>query len=145
MSRVEARRGLGAGTSSSSADEEEYDSEGAADAGEGVGSSGMQWEVVAVRMAMGRGCNIVTVEERIEGRRMYEDVGGVDVVAIASNCLRMAWWVVEDGRSVLVVFDVIVGQDYQVADALLKRSRFFGASSEVGQCRGTNDGAGHNY
>ena len=95
MSRVEARRGLGAGISSSSADEEEYDSEGAADAGEGVGSSGMQCEVVAVRMAVGRGCNIVTVEERIEGRSMYEDVEGVDVVAIALSCVcewPRRWW-----------------------------------------------------
>ena len=57
----------------------------------------------------------------------------------------MASSVVEAAHKLLAVFDVIVGQDYEVADATLKRNRFFWLhSSEVGQCRGTNDGAGHN-
>jgi hypothetical protein len=46
--------------------------EGAADRGEGFGSSGMQCEVVAVRIAIGRDIMIVG---RIDRRSMYEDRG----------------------------------------------------------------------
>ena len=47
--------------------------EGAADRGEGFGSSGMQCEVVAVRIAIGR--DIMMIVGRIDRRSMYEDRG----------------------------------------------------------------------
>ena len=47
--------------------------EGAADRGEGFGSSGMQCEVVAVRIAIGR--DMMIVGRRIDRRSMYEDRG----------------------------------------------------------------------
>ena len=47
--------------------------EGATDRGEGFGSSGMQCEVVAVRIAIGR--DITIVGRRIDRRSMYEDRG----------------------------------------------------------------------
>jgi hypothetical protein len=47
--------------------------EGAADRGEGFGSSGMQCEVVAVRIAIER--DMMIVGRRIDRRSMYEDRG----------------------------------------------------------------------
>ena len=74
------RRGCGRisiGSSSSGSEEEEYESEGALERGEGLivvgdGSSGMQWEVVAVRRTIGRNIlaerGIVTMRRSIKGR-----------------------------------------------------------------------------
>jgi hypothetical protein len=59
--------------------------EGAADRGEGLGSSGMQCEVVAVRMATGRDMMIVGRRDR---RSKYEDSGWQmreSIVVIALN------------------------------------------------------------
>jgi hypothetical protein len=121
--------------------------EGAADRGEAVGSSGMQCEVVAVRIAVGRD---MMIDERIDRRSMNEGRAADEEV----NCSYRIELIVVDCSGALSKGEemtdggVMVGQrlcgcgEWEVADRDFLNKLFGGHSSDVGQCRGNNKVSG---